>query len=97
MWTPNRRRLKKTAVPSQNLPIRAHDKKDLSRIQEAAARDARASARHCQGMLFHRLKHLCFFSAVKIHYSCCVIANIYYDMPQEALEGCGFDHNWVAQ
>lgn len=49
VWTPNRRRLKKTAVPSQNLPTRTHDKKkkDLSRIQEAAARDARASARHC--------------------------------------------------
>lgn len=49
MWTPTRRRLKKNAVPSQSLPTRSHDKKDLSRIQEAAERSARASARHSHG------------------------------------------------
>ncbi|KAH8029052.1 hypothetical protein HPB51_022172 [Rhipicephalus microplus] len=41
--------LKKTAVPSRSMPIRTHEKEDLARIQEAAARDARASARHEHG------------------------------------------------
>ncbi|CAN7976849.1 unnamed protein product [Ixodes persulcatus] len=45
VWTPVRKRLKKTAVPSQHLPVRSHDYHDLMRVQASAARTARASAR----------------------------------------------------
>ncbi|KAL1443898.1 hypothetical protein MTO96_030138 [Rhipicephalus appendiculatus] len=44
-WTADKRRLRPTAVPSQKLPKRSHDHEDLSRVQAAASRAARASAR----------------------------------------------------
>ncbi|XP_037268882.2 uncharacterized protein LOC119160759 isoform X1 [Rhipicephalus microplus] len=68
LWTPNRRRLKKTAVPSRSLPIRTHEKEDLARIQEAAARDARASARHKHGSAS---QVTCWEPAQPVHVSPC--------------------------
>lgn len=50
VWKPARRRLKPSAVPSQRLPLRLHDKKDLLRTQAAAERSARSSARRSQGV-----------------------------------------------
>ncbi|XP_075739419.1 uncharacterized protein LOC119167819 isoform X1 [Rhipicephalus microplus] len=76
LWTPNRRRLKKTAVPSRSLPIRAHEKEDLARIQEAAARDARASARHEHGSAS---QGTCSEPAQPVHVSPCE------ENPDEAL------------
>ncbi|KAK8760709.1 hypothetical protein V5799_028023 [Amblyomma americanum] len=54
IWTPVRKRLKKTAIPSQCLPNRTHDHQDLRRAPASAARAALASARDSHVMLPER-------------------------------------------
>ncbi|XP_077548825.1 uncharacterized protein LOC144162238 [Haemaphysalis longicornis] len=49
VWTPVRKRLKKTAVPSQYIPVRSHEHPDQCRLQAATARAERAASRTTHG------------------------------------------------
>lgn len=52
LWTPRKKRLLSTAVPSQKLPKRSHNHEDPCRQRAAAAHASRATARSGEGISY---------------------------------------------